>query len=85
MSAVLRAVDTLADKREPPYSSEAEHSVLGGLLLDNSRWHDAATLLTAADFYHHEHGAIFAAITAIIEADVGFDCHRFDRGHRRWP
>ena len=66
MSAVLRSVDALADKREPPHSNEAEQSVLGGLLLDNSRWRDAATLLTPADFYRQEHGAIFAAITAVI-------------------
>ena len=35
----------------PPYSVEAEQSVLGGLLLDNTAWEKIADLLTDADFY----------------------------------
>ena len=68
MGAVLRSVDASDGEREPPHSIEAEQSVLGGLLLDNSRWRDAATLLSAAEFYRQEHGAIFTAISAVIGA-----------------
>lgn len=68
MGAVLRSVDTVPNERELPHSSEAEQSVLGGLLLDNSRWRDAATLLNEADFYRVEHGVIFAAISAVVAA-----------------
>lgn len=66
MAAVLRTVDAAPDQRELPHSNEAEQSVLGGLLLDNSRWRDAAALLREDDFFRQEHGAIFAAISAIV-------------------
>jgi len=58
MSAVLSAVDEdygldrqLAQLRVPPHSAEAESSVLGGLLLDNSSWDRVSDLLTESDFY----------------------------------
>lgn len=43
-------------------SIEAEQSVLGGLLLDNSAWAVAAQLLTPADFSEPDHAAIYSAI-----------------------
>ncbi len=46
----------------PPHSIEAEQSVLGGLLLDNSAWDRAGDLLTDSDFYRYEHRLIYAAI-----------------------
>ena len=46
----------------PPHSLEAESSVLGGLLLDNSAWDRVADLLHDGDFYRYEHRLIFAAI-----------------------
>ena len=39
----------------PPSSTEAEQSVLGGLLLDNGAWRTVAELLTAEDFYRPDH------------------------------
>ena len=39
----------------PPYSLEAEQSVLGGLLLDNTAWEKIADALTDADFYRADH------------------------------
>lgn len=60
--------------RVPPHSSEAEQSVLGGLLLDASAWDRVGDLLTEADFYRWDHRLIFAAIgtlaVACREADV---------------
>ena len=54
--------------RIPPHSMEAEQSVLGGLLLDNSAWDRAGDLVTARDFYRTEHRLIFAAIGTLIAA-----------------
>ncbi|MFZ2651547.1 MAG: replicative DNA helicase [Burkholderiaceae bacterium] len=54
--------------RIPPHSVEAEQSVLGGLLLDNSAWDRAADLLTDSDFYRFEHRHIYAAIGALVSA-----------------
>lgn len=34
----------------PPHSFEAEQSVVGSLLLDNTRWDVVAELVTEADF-----------------------------------
>ena len=50
-----RGDDEVARLRVPPHSIEAEQSVLGGLLLDNSAWDRAADLLTESDFYRFEH------------------------------
>ncbi len=60
--------DEVARLRIPPHSIEAEQSVLGGLLLDNSAFDRAADLLTDSDFYRYEHRAIYSAIRALIDA-----------------
>jgi replicative DNA helicase len=54
--------------RLPPQSLEAEQSVLGGLLIDNSSFERIADVLTADDFYRREHRLIFNAIQALNEA-----------------
>jgi len=54
--------------RVPPHSVEAESSVLGGLLLDNSAWDRVGDLLTDRDFYRYEHRLIYAAIGALINS-----------------
>ena len=56
----------IAQLRVPPHSIEAESSVLGGLLLDNTAWDRMGDLLVDNDFYRHEHKLIFAAISALI-------------------
>src|SRR3954463_2401431 len=75
MSAVLSPVDDhfhgdhqIAQLRIPPHSSEAESSVLGGLLLDNGAWDRVGGLLTDSDFYRYEHRLIYAAIGGLINA-----------------
>lgn len=60
--------DEPSSLRVPPHSREAEQSVLGGLLLDNSAWDRAADLLKESDFYRHEHRLIFGAIGALVNA-----------------
>jgi replicative DNA helicase len=51
----------------PPYSVEAEQSVLGGLMLDNTAWEKIADLLTDADFYRADHRQIYRHISMLIE------------------
>ncbi|MFM8768352.1 MAG: replicative DNA helicase [Rubrivivax sp.] len=52
--------------RVPPHSTEAEQSVLGGLLLDNLAWDKCSDLLNEGDFYRHEHRHIYAAVGGLI-------------------
>jgi replicative DNA helicase len=73
MSAVLTAVDEgfspdrqIAQLRVPPHSIEAESSVLGGLLLDNSAWDRVGDLLAEGDFYRYEHKQIYTAMATLI-------------------
>ncbi|MES2958313.1 MAG: replicative DNA helicase [Pseudomonadota bacterium] len=65
--------DEVARLRVPPHSIEAEQSVLGGLLLDNSAWDRAGDLLTDSDFYRYEHKAIYAAVGALVSASKPAD------------
>jgi replicative DNA helicase len=63
----------IAQLRVPPHSIEAESSVLGGLLLDNTAWDRMGDLLTDNDFYRHEHKLIFAAISTLINSSKPAD------------
>ena len=63
----------IAQLRVPPHSIEAESSVLGGLLLDNSAWDRMGDLLTDNDFYRHEHKLIFSAISNLINGSKPAD------------
>jgi replicative DNA helicase len=65
--------DEVARLRVPPHSIEAEQSVLGGLMLDNSTWDRAADLLTDGDFYRFEHRAIYEAIGRLVQANKPAD------------
>lgn len=51
----------------PPHSIEAEQSLLGGLLLDNSAWDRIADIVTEGDFYRDDHRRIFRHIARLIE------------------
>ncbi|MEJ2602003.1 MAG: replicative DNA helicase [Gammaproteobacteria bacterium] len=53
--------------RVPPHSVEAEQSLLGGLMLDNSAWDKVADVLIADDFYRKDHRLIFSAIGRLAE------------------
>ncbi|HJW51098.1 MAG TPA: DnaB-like helicase N-terminal domain-containing protein, partial [Burkholderiaceae bacterium] len=63
----------LAAVRTPPHSIEAEQSVLGGLLLDNTAWDRIADLVGTDDFYRNDHRLIFAAISRLIDASKAAD------------
>ena len=75
MSAVLSSLEEdyspdreVAQLRIPPHSLEAESSVLGGLLLDNSAWDRVGDLLNDSDFYRYEHRLVYAAVGALINS-----------------
>ena len=53
--------------RVPPHSLQAEQSVLGGLMLDNSTWDQVAGHVSRDDFYRREHQLIFEAIDTLVE------------------
>ena len=57
----------------PPHSVEAEQSVLGGLLLENSAWERIADLITEQDFYRHDHRLIYRHITKLLDASKPAD------------
>jgi replicative DNA helicase len=63
----------VANLRVPPHSLEAESSVLGGLLLDNTAWDRVADLVKDGDFYRHEHALVYAAIAQLVNASKPAD------------
>lgn len=55
------------------HSTEAEQSLIGGLLLDNQRFEVVEDIITADDFYRQEHRAIYTAIASLIRKDTPAD------------
>lgn len=51
--------------KTPPHSVEAEQSIIGGLMLDNSKWDVVSDLVVEIDFYRADHRKIFKAITRL--------------------
>ena len=57
----------VAGLRLPPHSIEAEQSLIGGLLLDNTAWDRIADMVVEGDFYRDDHRRIFAHIRKLVE------------------
>jgi replicative DNA helicase len=53
--------------RVPPHSNEAEQSVLGGLLLDNTAWDKIGDVIRLEYFYRYDHRLIYQHIQRLIE------------------
>lgn len=69
-----RKVDPQRDAlKVPPHSSEAEQSVLGGLMLDNQAWDKVAERLREKDFYRFEHRLLFRTIATLANRGNPFD------------
>lgn len=51
--------------KTPPHSIEAEQSILGGLLLDNSKWDVVGDMVMEDDFYRHDHRLIYRVIARL--------------------
>ncbi|HAE7081024.1 TPA_asm: replicative DNA helicase [Salmonella enterica subsp. salamae serovar 42:z:1,5] len=52
---------------QPPHSVEAEQSVLGGLMLDNDRWDEVTTQISAQDFFISAHRTIYSHMQSLVE------------------
>ncbi len=66
-SALIPFDNAVENLKILPHSSEAEQSVLGGLMLDNQKWFDVADLLIETDFYYRTNQLIFRAIKELSE------------------
>lgn len=62
MSVEIETDKATSQLKLPPNSIEAEQSVLGALMLDNSKWDVVSDALVEEDFYQHRHKLIFRAI-----------------------
>lgn len=59
--------------RTPPWSQEAEQSLLGSLLQDNGAFALVAELVTAASFFDRTHQLIFAAMSSLLAQGLPAD------------
>jgi len=57
----------------PPQNIEAEQSILGGILLENSAINSALEILTKNDFYSEAHRRIFSVIVELSERNEPVD------------
>lgn len=62
-----------ASVKVPPHSIDAEKSLLGGLMVDHDSWDNIPGLVSAQDFYRHEHQLIFKAIESLANEHKPFD------------
>lgn len=63
----------IANIKSPPFSMEAEQSVLGGLMLDNNSWDIVSEILLETNFYRHEHRLIYRAMHNLINQSKPVD------------
>jgi hypothetical protein len=54
-------------------SKEAEQSVVGGLLIDNTKSDETFALLEAGDFYDHKNKLIFETVLEVVSKNKSFD------------
>ncbi len=59
--------------RTLPHNAEAERTVLGAVLVDNSAFNSAAEILNRDDFYREGHRRIFDAMAGLAERSVPID------------
>lgn len=63
----------LSGVRIPPHNINAEQSLLGALMLENSAWELVADQVREEDFYRQEHQLIFRAIRILADENQPFD------------
>src|SRR5947209_17945545 len=59
--------------RVPPHNLDAERSVLGGVLLDNSSLNDLFELVKPEDFYREAHRKIYEAMCQLSTRNEPID------------
>ena len=57
--AQSRAQRSVEQLKVPPHNLEAEHAVLGGVMLDNEAWEKVADRLVEDDFFRQDHRNIW--------------------------
>jgi replicative DNA helicase len=67
------ASETTLEQRSLPHNVEAERTVLGAVLVDNSAFNSAAEILTRDDFHRESHRRIFDAMAALAERSQPID------------
>lgn len=65
--------EAFANLKLPPYSLEAEQSVLGGLMIANESWDAVADVLGEGDFFRPEHRKLFAQMARLVELQQPID------------
>ena len=65
--------DAFEGLRVPPHNLQAEQSLLGALMLENSTWELVADKVREGDFYRREHQLVFRAVALLAEEDQPFD------------
>ena len=60
-------------ERALPHNAEAERTVLGAVLVDNSAFNSAAEILSREDFHREAHRRIFDAMAALAERSQPID------------
>jgi replicative DNA helicase len=63
----------IAALRVPPHSVEAEQSVLGAVLLDNTAWERIGDVVREPDFYRHDHRLIWQHLARLLERNQPAD------------
>jgi replicative DNA helicase len=63
----------IASLRLPPHSVEAEQSVLGAVLLDNTAWEKIGDVLREDDFYRYDHRLIWQHMSKLLERNQPAD------------
>jgi replicative DNA helicase len=61
------------ESRNLPHNVDAERTVLGAVLVDNSAFNSAAEMLTRNDFYRESHRRIFEAMAGLAERSQPID------------
>lgn len=61
------------DAKIPPYSLEAEQSVLGSLMLDNTKWEHVYLQIRSEDFFNYAHRIIFSEMQNLLELNKPID------------
>ena len=51
--------------KTPPHSIEAEQSILGGLMLDNSKWDSVGDQVLEEDFYRQDHRLVYRVVSRL--------------------
>ena len=64
---------SVASLKLPPHSLEAEQSILGGLMMNNSAWEKVEEILVEDDFYRRDHRLIFRSMSVLANSGSPLD------------